>query len=278
MDPDNAHVLRGWPFVRATPLHVGIAFGSVSSLVASLQQDDAELEVRNVEGNTPLLLALRESHQDMALLLLDWSIERQRREMAADLKVARIESHGQRRDYLAHINAKNGDDETPLNVAMTVKAGEAIFKLIEAGADLDVFNHQIELVFYAVRHRDRRLLSMLIQKHVKLDGAVFLAVKASSRGDSHDIGEQRIAISDLQLRARGAVNCRIFREGKSLPHYVVLSGRLYVPLDKGSRRPGYSVGSFVSACHRRRHDLRCSTNKELRYTGWESSLLANASL
>ena len=51
------------------------------------------------------------------------------------------------------------DDETALNVAMTVKAEGAIFELIEPGADLVSFDHQTELVFYAARHRDRRLLA-----------------------------------------------------------------------------------------------------------------------
>ncbi|KAL0937157.1 uncharacterized protein CTRU02_206888 [Colletotrichum truncatum] len=185
MDPDNAHAPRGWPFIGATPLHVSIGFGLLSSFIPLLR-DGIDFDVKDTEGNTPLLLALRESHEDMALLLLDRSIELQGQDAADDLDIIRTEGHGQRRDYLAHINAKNVDDETPLNVALTVKAGKAIFKLIGLGADLDLFGRQIELVFYAIHHRDRKVLKMLIQKHVKLDGAVFFAVKEVAQNEDHD--------------------------------------------------------------------------------------------
>lgn len=75
MDPDNVHAPRGWPFVGASSLHILVGFGSESCLNAFLVKDDAELEVRDSDGNTPLLLALRERREDMALLLLDRSIE-----------------------------------------------------------------------------------------------------------------------------------------------------------------------------------------------------------
>ncbi|KAI3544306.1 hypothetical protein CSPX01_05758 [Colletotrichum filicis] len=180
MDPDNIHAPRGWPFVGATPLHVLVGFGSKSCLDSLLIKDHAELEGRDADGNTPLLLALRENREDMALLLLDRSIDWQLQEGAVNLKVAQDDSQGQTRNYLSHLNMENGDGEVPLTVAVTMGAWQVIFKLIKGGADLELFGHQKELVSYAIRHRDKRLISMLLEKGVELDGAIFCLVKGMS--------------------------------------------------------------------------------------------------
>lgn len=67
---------------------------------------------------------------------------------------------------------------------MTVKAGEVIFKLIEAGANLELFGLQNELLAYAIHHRDKEVLSILLEKRVDLSGAIFYAVKSlSENGD-----------------------------------------------------------------------------------------------
>ncbi|KAK0373436.1 hypothetical protein CLIM01_09202 [Colletotrichum limetticola] len=186
VDPDNNHSPRGWPFVGATPLHVLVGFGSESYLNTFLGKDEAEFEVRDADGNTPLLLALEECREDLALLLLDRSIEWQLEEKAINLKAAQDERQGQTRNYLSHLNMENGDGETPLTVAATVKAREVIFKLIEAGADLELFGRQSELVQYAIRHRDKRLISIMLEKGVELDGAIFYAVKDMSENDDLD--------------------------------------------------------------------------------------------
>lgn len=39
LDPDSAHTPIGWPFMKATPLHVLVAFGSKSAVDAILQQE-----------------------------------------------------------------------------------------------------------------------------------------------------------------------------------------------------------------------------------------------
>ncbi|UQC83602.1 uncharacterized protein CLUP02_09096 [Colletotrichum lupini] len=128
----------------------------------------------------------RECREDMALLLLDRSIEWQLQEEAVNIEVAQDSSQGRPRNYLSHLNMKNGDGETPLTVAVTVKAGEVIFKLIEAGADLELFGHQMGLVLYAIRHRDKKLISILLEKGVELDGVIFYAVKRLSEDSDLD--------------------------------------------------------------------------------------------
>ncbi|EXF75360.1 hypothetical protein CFIO01_02947 [Colletotrichum fioriniae PJ7] len=187
MDPDNLHAPKGWPFVGATSLHILVGFGSDSYLEAVLVKDDAELEVRDADINTPLLLALRECREDMALLRLRRSIEWQLQEEAFNIEVAQDHSQGQPRNYLSHLDLKNHDGETPLTVAATMKAGEVIFQLIEAGADLELFGHQFELASYAIRHGDNTLFPMLLEKGVELDGAVFPAVKGLSKNIDLDV-------------------------------------------------------------------------------------------
>ncbi|KAK1513541.1 uncharacterized protein CCOS01_14483 [Colletotrichum costaricense] len=199
MDPDNIHAPKGWPFVGAPSLHVLVGFGSESCLDAFLVKNDAELEVRDADGNTPLLLALRECREDMALLLLDRSIEWQLQEEASNIKVAQDNGRGHPRNYLSHLDLKNRDGETPLTVAATMKAGEVIFKLIEAGAVLELFGHPFELVSYAIRHGDRKLLSILLKKGVKHDGAIFSAVKDLPENVDLDVLE---VLSEL-LKAGG---------------------------------------------------------------------------
>ncbi|GFP54352.1 ankyrin-1 [Trichoderma asperellum] len=189
MDPNNAHAPMGWPFIGATPLHVLVALGSKSAFDALLQ-NDVEVDGRDSDGNTPLLLALRECHQDMALALLNRSIERQLRHRAIDQSITQDKDTGHRMNHFVDINAENNDGEMPLAIALTVNAEEVIFKLIEAGADLKFFGQQTALVFYAIRNRNKTLLLKLLEKNVKLDGAVYFALKELSYKDGDDILEE----------------------------------------------------------------------------------------
>ncbi|KAH7001009.1 ankyrin repeat protein, partial [Ilyonectria destructans] len=134
LDPNGTHAPIGWPFIGATPLHVLVAFGSKSAFDAFLRKDDVEVDGRDADGNTPLLLALREGHRDMALALLNRSIEWQLRHEAVDQSLTQDKDTGQRTNHFVDVNAKNSDDETPLDIALTINAEEVIFKLIEVGA------------------------------------------------------------------------------------------------------------------------------------------------
>ncbi|KAM0520575.1 hypothetical protein ACHAPE_002970 [Trichoderma viride] len=182
MDPNNAHAPIGWPFIGATPLHALIALGSKSAFDALLQKNDVEVDCRDSEGYTPLLLALRECRQDMALALLNRSIEWQLRSQST----TQDNDIGHRRNYFVDVNAENDDGEMPLTIALTVNAGEVIFKLIEAGADLKYFGKQTALVVYAIRNRNKTLLLKLLEKKVKLDGVVYSVLRELSYEDDDD--------------------------------------------------------------------------------------------
>ena len=80
----NVRTPMGWPFVGATPLHIVVALGSRSAFDTLLRKDDVQVDGRDLDGNTPLLLAIREHHHEMALELLNRSIEWQHRYKATE--------------------------------------------------------------------------------------------------------------------------------------------------------------------------------------------------
>ncbi|KAH7308422.1 hypothetical protein B0I35DRAFT_380188, partial [Stachybotrys elegans] len=184
MDPQNVHMPMGWPFVGATSLHVLAALGSRSALVTFLQKEDAEVDGRDLEGNTPLLIAIREGRQEIALELLNRSIEWHSQH--GHVEQCNDEEKGAEclRNYSVDVNAKNNDGESLLTIALTEGAGAAIHKLIEAGADLEFFGQQTALIFYAIRNRDKKLLMKLLEKKVNLDGAVYFALQELSYGEN----------------------------------------------------------------------------------------------
>ncbi|KAJ6211375.1 hypothetical protein PSV09DRAFT_2237532 [Bipolaris maydis] len=71
LDPNSRYKPREWPFIQATALHVSVAFGSMSAVDILLESGFKEFEGRDADGNTPLMLAITEGHQDIALVLLD---------------------------------------------------------------------------------------------------------------------------------------------------------------------------------------------------------------
>ncbi|KAF5600613.1 ankyrin protein 3 [Fusarium pseudoanthophilum] len=187
MDPDGTHAPRGWPFPGASVLHLAIAFGSATLLDTLLQRDSSQLDAKDLEKNTPLQLALREDRQDMGLMILERSRTWQAEDNAA---ASRNRSNGTavRRRYLNHVNTINVDHETPLGLAVSVKADRIIRDLIDAGAEI---KNEKSLLFYAISQEDRALVSKLIKKGSDLDGAVFFTTQCLNRisGDPYILHE-----------------------------------------------------------------------------------------
>jgi ankyrin repeat protein len=176
LDPDSIHTPLGWPFIMATSLHVLVAFGSMSAINMLFESGCDEIDSRDADGNTPLMLAIREGHQSIALALLGRSIE-----------CEGLHEHHDNGDECrcsqspvvraAYIDAQNQDGDTALNIALDQEMDEVILKLIEAGADLKYMGRETALVAYAVSTRNTKLLSILIENGLNLDGAVFFALK-----------------------------------------------------------------------------------------------------
>jgi ankyrin repeat protein len=117
---------------------------------------------------------------------MEWQF---RHEKTVDQSITQGKEIGQQLSHLIDVNTENNDGDTPLTIALTEKAEEVIFKLIEAGADLKIFGREAGLVFYAIRNRNKVLLKKLIEKNAKLDGAVYFALTELSYEDNDVLGE-----------------------------------------------------------------------------------------
>ncbi|VZH89223.1 unnamed protein product [Fusarium fujikuroi] len=182
MDPEGTHAPRGWPFPDASVLHLAIAFGSASLLDTLLQWNSSQLDTKDPEGNTPLQLALREDYQDMALTILErsriWQTENDAsasEDWPTDTVVPL--------KYLGHVNTANVDGETPLSLAVSIKADRVIRGLIDAGAEV---KHEKSLMFHAIIQEDKELVYKLMKEGSDLDGAVFFATQCLNRTDGSD--------------------------------------------------------------------------------------------
>ena len=191
MDPGYSHAPMGWPFLGATATHVLVALGSATSLQAYLNHNPVDFDAKDCHGNTPLLLSLREGQEDLALLLIDRSValHTKQRSLVRDGR----DNERQRGEvgYLSHLYTTNSDGETPLGVAVSIRAHGAIYSLLRAGADPKT---ERGLLFYAIGNLNRPLLSDLIQRQVCLDGAVFFTVQ-TLRG-SHQ-GNQNMDLDEI---------------------------------------------------------------------------------
>ncbi|KAF2728203.1 hypothetical protein EJ04DRAFT_393942, partial [Polyplosphaeria fusca] len=175
LDPNSAHTPQGWPFVEATALHVLAASGSKSAVDLTLKTNYDEVDSTDSDGNTPLMLAIREDYQEIALSLLDVLLKQQSQSGTnhitdgSSAKKPLENTHGD-------LNSRNNDGDTALDIALEQRAGEVILKLIEAGADLKYLGRETALVSYAISSRNTKLLSISIENKLDLDGAVFFAL------------------------------------------------------------------------------------------------------
>ncbi|KAF5649613.1 ankyrin protein [Fusarium sp. NRRL 52700] len=187
MDPEGTHAPRGWPFAGASVLHLAVAFGSASLLDSLLNRDSSHLDAKDLEGNTPLQLALREECQDLALMILDRSRMWQAENDTID-KEDWPSGTAVLHRYLGHVNTTNFDGETPLSLAVSINADGVIRGLIDAGAEI---KHEKSLLFYAISREDKALVYQLIKEGADLDGAVFFTTQCFNRtsGEPHTLNE-----------------------------------------------------------------------------------------
>ncbi|KAL1598572.1 hypothetical protein SLS59_006859 [Nothophoma quercina] len=201
LDPDSVHTPLGWPFVGATTLHVSVAFGSMSAVDILLESGCDEINTTDADGNTPLMLAIREGHQSIAWTLLNQSVKREVRHDQKDNAGGCI-VNGHPVVRAADVHAQNEDGDTALDIALDQKMDAVILELIEAGAE-GYLGRETELLAHAVKSRNTKLLSIMIERNLNLDGAVFFALE--DRLSRQDPGLERVV---LQLLNAGANTAR----------------------------------------------------------------------
>lgn len=187
LDPDYTHTPNGWPFLRATALHVLVALGSMGAFENFLQDDDVEVDGRDSEGNSPLLLAIREGRYGMALTLVHEFIKWKCQEnINQDHTPAESDTH--RKTRYINVNVQNNDGDTPLTISLTEKADDVTFALIDAGADLKYFGSESALVFHAIHVQNKQLFMNATEKNLRLNGAICFALRDLRRNETvlHD--------------------------------------------------------------------------------------------
>lgn len=192
LDPFHAKSPMGWPFVKGTVLHRLVTLGSQSAADAFIAHNDAHINAIDEYGNTPLHLSIREDQQNIALMLFNLLTEVQ----------PHSEDHENRTSYHLNVNIENHEGETPLDIALSMGAGEVIFEFVEAGAHLQSLGRQSDLIFHAIRTGDERLFAMLLNQNVNLDGAIYFAIKEGSR--TNDGNNNKIENFISELITRGA--------------------------------------------------------------------------
>ncbi|EED22365.1 cortactin-binding protein, putative [Talaromyces stipitatus ATCC 10500] len=173
----SIHTPLGRPFIGATALHAIVAFGSKSAFDDFLRRDAVQLDGTDTDGNTPLILAIREGHQSVALALLERTNEAEIQNLETSEQGRACREGEEHQKYqLINVNAENKDGDTPLTIAVTENAGEVVLKSIEAGANLNYLGQSAALVSCAIRSRDEILLKKLLELNFNLDGAVYCAL------------------------------------------------------------------------------------------------------
>lgn len=136
-------VLIGFSFSKA---------GSFEDFFAAIKQDDAKIvsalmqrgfdpNTRNVAGEHPLMLALREPSPKVLAVLLDWP---------------KID-----------VDARNRQDESPLMIAALKGMTEVARQLVDKGADVN--KPGWTPLHYASTHGHLEIMNLLLEQHAYVD-------------------------------------------------------------------------------------------------------------
>ncbi|EXK24731.1 hypothetical protein FOMG_18558 [Fusarium oxysporum f. sp. melonis 26406] len=183
MDPAGTHAPMGWPYLHASVLHLAIAFRSATLLDTLLSKGSSDLDARDLEGNTPLHLALREGYEELAFMILDrsrtWHAECDSVHLTDKPNEHKVPSR-----YISHVNAITDDGDTPLGLAVSIGSNRIIRSLIDLGADV---KHEKPLLLYSISKNDKGLVTLLIEKGADLEGAVYFAISCLERASDPGI-------------------------------------------------------------------------------------------
>lgn len=165
--------VRSYDSAGNSPLHVAIMNKASVEVVKYIVSSKAELNARNRDGNTALMLALKYGRQDIGEILV---------ENEADIFIANNENNSPLRIAFTDLrvqewllNSKtlqktDGSGNTPLHYAAEWKYDSAVISLIERGALVNAKNSNGETpVFAAIKADSPMTIEILHQKGAVLD-------------------------------------------------------------------------------------------------------------
>jgi ankyrin repeat protein len=171
LNPNNLDTPFGWPFIGTSEFHVSASLGSRSALLASLRSYRGPPHRQDMNGNTPLHIALIGDYADVVALLMDWySMWKEPN------RIERTTSDSQDLQ-LFDLDAQNNEGDTALDIAFVMMANTAVVKLLDMGACVQRVNQPHLLLFHAIGNKDIALIKKLIANHIDLTGAIYFAVE-----------------------------------------------------------------------------------------------------
>lgn len=193
-DPQGAYSPVDWPFPGGNLAHILAALGSISAFKTMLCEDDIQIDDKDASNSTPLLIAIREGHHDIAQEILHrsskWFYRQGKAKKTRAFGKSDVNSlPTSAKIYFVDVNAENEHFETPMTVAVSSERPEVIFTLIEAGASLESFEPAFSPLLYSIQTNNKALLIELIKNGAKLDGAVCYAVMRMAHGSDEKLEE-----------------------------------------------------------------------------------------
>jgi ankyrin repeat protein len=190
LNPHNIGTPCGWPFIGSSEHHVLAALGTKSALLPLLKSQPRARHGQDLDGNTPLHIALTEAHLEIASLLLN---EYREWKHYAMMRVAYLSNEVASSAYWEtrpfDLDAQNNGSDTALDIAVTTEARAVVWELLDLGATVQRMNQPYLLIFFAIAEQDEAMLAKLISEDVDLTGALYFAVENNS---SHSIVIQLI--------------------------------------------------------------------------------------
>lgn len=271
LNPNRIGTPSGWPFYGSSELHILAALGSKSAFTASLRCYAKLLHEQDKDGNTPLHIALREGHLDIALLILS-KYKTWKKSNEADIACALSQGNSMVLEKACpfDLNAHNEEGETALDLAATTKSRGIVVRLLGLGASAQHLDQPYLLLFDAIASKDIALIKQLIAARINLAGAVYFAVETSSPeeiilellqaggspdrleiGDGHESDDEAFDYDiDTEFRGGNALHLACQTLSKTKVDLLLSNGVSATILDRYGRYPLHVAISVTDESYR----------------------------
>lgn len=247
LNPYNLGTPSGWPFIAVSGFHIFAALGSQSAFLGFLRSPTGGLHRRDINGNTPLHIALINEHIDLAILILAW-YSGQAKSGHFEEEICKETSSEFPCEWSLDLDAKNEEGDTALDIAFAMMENSVVAKLLDCGASL--MNKPHLLLFHAICSNDVALTKRLIRNQFDLTGAAYFAVEhdasfevfrelleAGARQERLVIGESSSSDTADQYRGGNALHLACYSGMKQKVNILLEHGASATSLDQNGQYP-----------------------------------------